>query len=56
VREAGGFVSDIDGGDAILQNGNVIAGNETMHRELSRLLREAEKAAAKEAAVAPLSP
>jgi myo-inositol-1(or 4)-monophosphatase len=56
VREAGGFVSDIDGGDAILQKGNVVAGNETMHRELLRLLREAAKTAGKEAAAAPLPP
>ena len=56
VREAGGFVSDIDGGDAILQKGSVVAGNETMHRELLRLLREAEKTAGKEAAAAPISP
>src|SRR5436190_13166786 len=38
VREAGGFITDIDGGDAILHNGSVVAGNETMHRELLRLL------------------
>src|SRR5262249_62062407 len=56
VREAGGFVSDVDGSDAILQKGNVVAGNETMHRELLRLLREAAKAAATDATVAPLSP
>jgi myo-inositol-1(or 4)-monophosphatase len=46
VREAGGFVSDLDGGDAILAKGHVAAGNETMHRELLRLLSEAGKAAA----------
>jgi len=56
VREAGGFVSDMDGGDAILQKGHVIAGNETMHRELLRLLRDAAKATATEAAAAPASP
>ena len=56
VREAGGFLSDVDGGDAILQKGNVIAGNETMHRELLRLLREAVKAAATDATAAPLPP
>jgi len=50
VREAGGFVSDLDGGDAIMQKGNIVAGNETMHRELLRLLQEAETAAGKEAA------
>jgi len=52
VREAGGFLSDLDGGDAILSKGNVVAGNETMHRELLRLLREATKAAGTEAAAA----
>jgi myo-inositol-1(or 4)-monophosphatase len=41
VREAGGFVSDIDGHDAILTKGSVVAGNDTMHRELLRLLKEA---------------
>ncbi len=43
VREAGGFVSDCDGGDAVLAKGQVVAGNDTMHRELLRLLREAGK-------------
>jgi myo-inositol-1(or 4)-monophosphatase len=52
VREAGGFISDLDGGDAILSKGHVVAGNETMHRELLRLLREAGKAAGTEAAAA----
>jgi len=52
VREAGGFLSDLDGGDAILSKGNVVAGNETMHRELLRLLREAAKAVGTEAAAA----
>jgi len=56
VREAGGYISDIDGGDAILQKGNVVAGNETMHRELLQLLRESGKTAGKEAAAASTSP
>lgn len=43
VREAGGYVSDLDGGDAVLAKGHVVAGNETMHRELMRLLREAAR-------------
>jgi len=43
VREAGGFVSDCDGGDAIFAKGSIAAGNETMHRELLRLLKEARK-------------
>jgi myo-inositol-1(or 4)-monophosphatase len=44
VREAGGFVSDIDGGDAMLEKGHITAGNETMHRELLRLLKAASQA------------
>jgi hypothetical protein len=39
-----------------MQKGNVVAGNETMHRDLLRLLREAGKAASKEAAAASTSP
>ena len=49
IREAGGFVSDLDGGDAILTKHQIAAGNETMHRELLRLLREAGKAAGRQA-------
>ena len=49
VREAGGFVTDLDGGDAVLAKGQVAAGNDTMHRELLRLLKEAGKEAEKEA-------
>jgi len=45
VREAGGFVSDLDGGEGILTQGNIAAGNETMHRELLRLMKEAAKQA-----------
>jgi myo-inositol-1(or 4)-monophosphatase len=41
VREAGGFVSDLDGADAMLAKGDIIAGNETMHRELLSLLQSA---------------
>lgn len=51
VREAGGFVSDLEGGDAIFAKSQIIAGNETMHSELLRLLREAGKKAA-----APVAP
>jgi len=43
VREAGGFVTDLEGGDAMLAKGNILAGNETMHRELLRLLRAGGK-------------
>jgi myo-inositol-1(or 4)-monophosphatase len=55
VREAGGFISDLDGGDAILTKGSVVAGNDTMHRELLRLLQDAAKSADRETATAPIS-
>ena len=44
VREAGGFVTDLDGGDAIFGTGHIVAGNEAIHRELLRLLQAAVKA------------
>jgi myo-inositol-1(or 4)-monophosphatase len=53
VREAGGYVTDLDGGDAIFAKGHVAAGNETMHRELIRLIKEAAKEHAKEPAKEP---
>jgi myo-inositol-1(or 4)-monophosphatase len=43
VREAGGFVSDIDGGDAMFAKGHFVAGNETMHRETLAVLAQAAK-------------
>src|SRR4051812_38691486 len=41
VREAGGYVTDLDGGEEMLTKGHVLAGNETVHRELMRLLKGA---------------
>src|SRR5437660_8261759 len=41
VREAGGYVSDLDGGEAMFAKGHVIAGNEAMHRDLLRVLQQA---------------
>ncbi len=38
VREAGGFVTDVDGKDTMMQTGSIVAGNETMHHELLKLL------------------
>jgi myo-inositol-1(or 4)-monophosphatase len=43
VREAGGYVSDCDGGDEMLTKGHVVAGNETVQKEVLRVLREAAK-------------
>ena len=41
VREAGGFVTDLDGTDAMMTKGHIAAGNETMHRELLAILKAA---------------
>ncbi|MBI4273328.1 MAG: inositol monophosphatase [Rhizobiales bacterium] len=43
VREAGGFVTDLDGGDAMFTKGHIAAGNETLHRDLLRVLKDAAK-------------
>jgi myo-inositol-1(or 4)-monophosphatase len=44
MREAGGFVTDADGGAEMMASGSVCCGNEVIHRQLLRLLREAESA------------
>ncbi len=44
VREAGGFVTDLDGGEAMFAQGGILAGNDTIHRELLRLIKDAAKA------------
>ena len=42
VREAGGFVTDIDGStDGMFTKRHIVAGNETIHRELQTLLKGA---------------
>jgi myo-inositol-1(or 4)-monophosphatase len=41
VREAGGFVSDIDGGDAMFSKRHIVAGNELIHRQLLAALKAA---------------
>jgi myo-inositol-1(or 4)-monophosphatase len=38
VREAGGFVSDLKGGDDILASGDVLAANATLHKALGAIL------------------
>ena len=44
VREAGGFVTDLDGGDAIFAKGHVVAGNETLQRAVLKAIGTAAKA------------
>ena len=43
VREAGGYVSDVDGGSDPLAAGSIACGNEILHRELLGLLRQANR-------------
>ncbi len=38
IREAGGFVSDLEGGNAMLQTGTLVAGNEYIHKALSEVV------------------
>jgi myo-inositol-1(or 4)-monophosphatase len=41
VREAGGYVSQFDGSENMLDSGEIIAANDKLHSELRRILREA---------------
>jgi myo-inositol-1(or 4)-monophosphatase len=41
VREAGGFVTDLDGGADMLNKGEICAGNEAIHRLLLDVMRKA---------------
>jgi myo-inositol-1(or 4)-monophosphatase len=40
VREAGGYVTDCDGHDAMFAKGNIVAGNETLLKELLTILKK----------------
>jgi fructose-1,6-bisphosphatase/inositol monophosphatase family enzyme len=42
VREAGGTVMDCDGGDDMFASGHILAGNETIAKDLLRLLKTAK--------------
>jgi myo-inositol-1(or 4)-monophosphatase len=43
VREAGGYATDLAGGDTPFVTGDIVAGNETIHRDLMRLIKQASK-------------
>ena len=43
VKEAGGFVTDCEGGDNMFVRKSILAGNETIHRELLALVKGANK-------------
>ena len=38
IREAGGYVSDLDGGTAMFDTGTIVAGNEYIHKALREVL------------------
>jgi myo-inositol-1(or 4)-monophosphatase len=40
VREAGGYVTDAEGGKRMLETGNIVAGNAQVHRAMIELLAE----------------
>jgi myo-inositol-1(or 4)-monophosphatase len=42
VKEAGGVVTDLSGGERILQLGNIIASNEQLHPQLMKMLKSAK--------------
>ena len=45
VREAGGYVTDLDGKETTPATVDVLAGNETIHGELLKVLKAAGKEA-----------
>lgn len=42
VREAGGYVTDVTGHDGYMATGDVLAGNETIQKELLKLIKKAQ--------------
>ncbi|SNY90962.1 myo-inositol-1(or 4)-monophosphatase [Cohaesibacter sp. ES.047] len=42
VREAGGFVTDIKGGDKVLETGSLIAANEAIRRHIQHTLKKSQ--------------
>jgi myo-inositol-1(or 4)-monophosphatase len=44
VREAGGFVTDLDGRDDMIKTGGILAASEDIHRQMLRALKAAPKA------------
>ena len=53
VREAGGFVTDLEGGRTMFAGGGICAASSGLHAELLRLLAEAKAAHADAVAAAP---
>ena len=49
VREAGGYISDLSGGHAMMASGDVLAANDHLHLPLAALIREALRSPKSEA-------
>jgi len=47
VREAGGYVSDLSGGQTMLTSGDILAANDHLHLPLAALVRETLRTASK---------
>jgi len=47
VREAGGYISDLSGGHAMMASGDILAANDHLHLPLAALVREATRTATK---------
>lgn len=43
VREAGGFVTDLNGENNMMKSGEIIAANDLLHGELKEILSQADK-------------
>ena len=55
VREAGGYVTEIDGGRGMLASGDVLAANDRLHKPLGDLLRRALAGQPAARAAAPIA-
>lgn len=44
VRESGGFVTELDGGEAMMQSGSIVAANDHLHGDLRSILSKARPA------------
>ncbi len=42
VREAGGLVSDLSGGEGMMKSGDILAANSAIHRKIVKILKAAE--------------
>jgi myo-inositol-1(or 4)-monophosphatase len=43
VREAGGFVTDLEGREDMIKTGGILVANEDIHRQMLRALKDARQ-------------